>query len=183
MFSRGGRLHWDILWCVSRGGGDLKEGGEGGRAGATSNNITSQVEKADSSARKSGSSAWATRPLDEPCPRGICCLFNPASACTYMHVHTHTLTHRHNITTKKRDKNLQTLLLKRTSSNTLSLHTIFTHTDGNVPLVVDSNSSPQLGNSSAILTFTAYVTLLFYSHWNMGDSWSDTHWVFFTSQN
>lgn len=122
MFSTEGLLHWNICDILAFCEENLKLG----EGRAVSNKTACQVElEGDCSARKSGSSAWATCPLNNPCPEGSAVYLPPASTQT----HSYT-THTHTRLAQNMAKKLQTLLLKRTSSSMRPLHTIFkqTHT-------------------------------------------------------
>lgn len=140
MFSRGGLFLFVMLFKMLR---TKKERRERTLMSAC------QVEtQGDCAARKSGSSAWATCPLNEPCPEGLCCLFTP---CHHKRTYTHTSTHTGSTQNmhSHTKKTLQTLLLKWTSSNLPWVRSFHTHTQSETcPVLSINNSSTHLGKST-----------------------------------
>lgn len=115
-----------------------------------SNMSACQVEtQGDGAARKSGSSAWATCPLNEPCPEGLCCLFTP---CHHKRTYTHTSTHTgltQNMHTKKKKQKNPRLSCWSGQVQTCPLCVVFTHTENETCSVLSiNNSSTHLGKSS-----------------------------------
>lgn len=87
MFSTEGLLHWNICDILAFYEENLKLG----EGSAVSNKTACQLElEDDCSARKSGSSAWATCPQNEPCPEGSVVYLPHASTQTHSDTTTHT---------------------------------------------------------------------------------------------